>query len=52
MMETTNNSGKEKLSLWERAKRMGKVMELVPGFSFDSDAQVKTYAQVNGKVSY
>ena len=40
-MGTTNNNKTEKLSLWERAKRMGKVMELVPGFSFDSDAKVK-----------
>ena len=30
---------KNKLSLWERAKRMGKVLELAPGFSFDSDSQ-------------
>ena len=33
-----------KLSLWERAKRMGKVLELAPGFSFDSDSKVKVYA--------
>ena len=33
-----------KLSLWERAKKMGKVLELTPGFSFDSDSQVKVYA--------
>ena len=42
-MERMNDKGKEKLSLWERAKRMGKVMELAPGFSFDSDSKVKTY---------
>lgn len=42
-MERMNDNGKEKLSLWERAKRMGKVMELAPGFSFDSDSKVKTY---------
>ena len=35
---------KKKLSLWERAKRMGKVLELAPGFSFDSDSKVKVYA--------
>ena len=34
----------KKLSLWERAKKMGKVLELTPGFSFDSDSQVKVYA--------
>ena len=43
IMERMNDNGKEKLSLWERAKRMGKVMELAPGFSFDSDSKVKTY---------
>ena len=42
-MERMNDNGKKKLSLWERAKRMGKVMELAPGFSFDSDSKVKTY---------
>ena len=41
-MVTRNKS--EKLSLLDRAKRMGKVLELVPGFSFDSDSQVKLYA--------
>jgi hypothetical protein len=35
---------KKKLSLWERAKKMGKVLELAPGFSFDSDSKVKVYA--------
>ena len=34
----------KKLSLWERAKKMGKVLELTPGVSFDSDSQVKVYA--------
>ena len=43
-MEAKNNSGKENLSLWERAQRMGKVMELVPGFSFDSDSKIKDHA--------
>ena len=33
----------EKISLMERARRLGKVFELVPGFSFDSDSQVKLY---------
>ena len=35
---------RERQSLLERARRMGKVLELVPGFSFDSDSQVKLYA--------
>ena len=35
---------RRKLSLWERAKRMGKVMELAPDFSFDSDSKVKLYS--------
>ena len=42
MMRTMKKE--KKLSLWERAKKMGKVLELTPGFSFDSDSQVKVYA--------
>ena len=34
---------REKLSLWEIAERMGPVIELVPGFSFDSDSKIKLY---------
>lgn len=34
----------KKLSLWDRAKKMGKVLELAPGFSFDSDSKVKVFA--------
>ena len=34
---------KEKLSLWEIAERIGPVVELVPGFSFDSDSKIKLY---------
>lgn len=33
-----------KMSLWERAKKIGKVLELAPGFSFDSDSKVKLYS--------
>ncbi|MBR1557456.1 MAG: hypothetical protein IJ647_06825 [Prevotella sp.] len=33
----------EKISPLERAKRLGPVFQLVPGFSFDSDSQVKLY---------
>ncbi|MCH5311003.1 MAG: hypothetical protein J1E57_03485 [Prevotella sp.] len=31
----------EKISLLERARRIGPVLVLVPGFSFDSDSKVK-----------
>jgi len=34
---------KEKLSLMQRAKRIGPAIELVPGFSFDSDSKIKLY---------
>ena len=34
---------REKMSIWEIAEKMGPVIELVPGFSFDSDAKVKLY---------
>ena len=34
---------REKMSIWEIAEKMGPVAELVPGFSFDSDAKVKLY---------
>jgi hypothetical protein len=33
----------EKISLMERSRRLGKVFELVPGFSFDSDSTVRLY---------
>ncbi len=33
----------EKISYWERFHRLGKVFDLVPGFSFDSDSKVKLY---------
>lgn len=33
----------ERLSLWDRAQILGPVLELVPGFSFDSDSKVKLY---------
>ena len=33
----------EKISLFERAKRLGPVFTLAPGFSFDSDSKVKLY---------
>ena len=33
----------EKISLMERSKRLGPIMSLVPGFSFDSDSKVKLY---------
>lgn len=31
----------EKLSLLERARRLGPILTLMPGFSFDSDSEVK-----------
>lgn len=40
-MEKNNN--KEKISLLERARRLGKVCEVVPGFSFNSDSKIKLY---------
>lgn len=33
----------EKISLLERARRIGPVLTLVPGFSFDSDSRIKLY---------
>lgn len=33
----------EKISLWERAERLGVTLQLVPGFSFDSDSKVKMF---------
>jgi len=42
-MESMTKKDK-KLSLWDRAKKMGKVLELAPGFSFDSDSKVKVFA--------
>ena len=33
----------EKISYWERFHRLGKLFELAPGFSFDSNSQVKLY---------
>lgn len=33
----------EKISLMERSRRLGVTLQLVPGFSFDSDAKVKLY---------
>ena len=41
LQEAVDNG--EKISLWERAKRLGSVFQLVPGFSFDSDSKVKLY---------
>ena len=43
IMEATKLKSDEKLSLWERAQRLGPTIELVPGFSFDSDSKVKLY---------
>ena len=37
------NNEEKKQSLWEIAEQMGPVIELVPGFSFDSDSKVKLY---------
>lgn len=39
MMKT--NKRQEKLSPWDRALRMGPTIELIPGFSFDSDSKVR-----------
>lgn len=33
----------ERLSVLERARRLGPVLSLVPGFSFDSDSKIKLY---------
>ena len=33
----------EKISLWERAERLGVTLQLAPGFSFDSDSKVKMF---------
>ena len=33
----------ERLSVLERARRLGPVLSLVPGFSFDSDSRIKLY---------
>ena len=33
----------KKMSLWERAHLLGPTMETVPGFSFDSDSEIKLY---------
>jgi hypothetical protein len=49
-MNTTYN----KTSLWERARTYaarfaGPLIELAPGFSFDSDSEIRLY-QYNGKV--
>lgn len=30
-------------SLWEKAHQIGPVVELVPGFSFDSDSEISLY---------
>jgi hypothetical protein len=32
-----------KTSLWEKAHHIGPVVELVPGFSFDSDSKIRLY---------
>lgn len=42
-MEERKFKEAEKISLWERAHRIGKVCELVPGFSFDSDSEINLY---------
>ena len=31
----------KKISLWDKAHQIGPVLELAPGFSFDSDSEVK-----------
>ena len=38
-METNNRQ--QKLSPWDRALRLGPTIELISGFSFDSDSKVR-----------